>query len=258
MKTQPKVEPAPVTISSVRVEKIKHAGNGGISPVKSSAHIIVWLSSLVLIAAFMFLIPVFGWDISLSRALYHFDKGWENFSNDYGYLPWRTLEYLSWGLLAAGLILRKREMWRSGLFLALMGFLVTTFLVAEVLKPAFGRVRPYLVKQFGGQENYREWTQPAAKPVADEVHHSFPSGHAAAAAMAIVPFWVISQKRLRVLVLTLGLTWWFYISVGRVMMNVHFLSDTLASLWLTILCGGTLAWLIKPLAPTAAKKSRTL
>ena len=206
-----------------------------------------WLLSLVFLGGGLLVIPFTGLDLLASRSLLHACPPWEAFSNAWGYLPWRVLEWLSLVFIVGGLIVKRPRVWRSGLFLLLMGFLVTTVVVHLLLKPYFGRPRPFATQTFGGPEQYREWISPAPSSVDREVNHSFPSGHAAAAAAALAPFWVIARPRWRGVALALGLAWWFYVSAGRVMMNVHFVSDTLASLWLTVFFGGLLAWLIKPL-----------
>lgn len=218
----------------------------------------LWLLTLLLLALVMFLIPAFGWDIAAS-APFHTPAGFRtctafvNFISTNTYAPGVFLYAGAWAVMLVGLFLRRERLQRAGLFLVLMGFLMPS-VVTPSLKTFFGRPRPGYVKNFGGCEAFREWTQANPSAVRNEAHRSFPSGHATWAAAFITLFWVI-RGRWRWIILALALAWWGTVSAGRVIGGWHYLSDTLGALWLTIFLGGVLVWAIKPQGKTLCQKN---
>ena len=123
-------------------------------------------------------------------------------------------------LWLAGLLLvwwRGSAFWRHEAWLDLVGVLVTAVLV-QAMKLTFRRRRP------GG-----EWGQGYRK--IDP--HSFPSGHAARAAM------------LAVIAVALGPAWWAalllawapLVALARVVMGVHYVSDVVVGAVCGVVCG---------------------
>lgn len=123
-------------------------------------------------------------------------------------------------LWLAGLLLvwwRGSAFWRHEAWLDLVGVLVTGVLV-QAMKLTFRRRRPA-----------GEWGQSYRK--VDP--HSFPSGHAARAAM------------LAVIAVALGPAWWAIlllawaplVALARVAMGVHYLSDIMAGAACGFVCG---------------------
>ena len=275
----------------------------------------VWAYSLAFIGVIMFMIPFFGWDLSVSRIWYtgyssvlgtgfnwnpelgEWIKTWSPIPANmlliaaYIFLIFRLAKKLSarlylipllalvaisvllnipqmWGIIhakapefsksavllsslsllgvtALGYIHRSDGTVRLLLFVVLMHLLIPALAVNGVLKHVMGRPRPVQTQQFGGPAPYQDWYAINASQVKD--HKSFASGHAANAALLLTIFFLSRgfPLRQRIIFVVLSLVWWFFVSMGRMITGAHYLSDTLASLWLTIFFGGVLAkyWL---------------
>ncbi len=98
-------------------------------------------------------------------------------------------------------------------------------LVADVLKPVFGRARPPLFLHDGIYGFF--WQGPHAS------YWSFPSGHTVTAAALATALYLLYRRHLSLLVLFAVL-----IGLSRVIITEHYLSDVIAGAWLGV--GGTL------------------
>jgi len=97
-------------------------------------------------------------------------------------------------------------------------------LVNGILKPLWGRPRPYQVEVFGGARLYQPWWQPGTAGGG----RSFPSGHAAMGYVLVAGTYLISQRRLhwlRGLVLGGALTYGSLLGLTRIVQGGHFVSD---------------------------------
>ncbi len=97
-------------------------------------------------------------------------------------------------------------------------------LVNAILKPLWGRPRPYQVEVFGGARLYQPWWQPGTSGGG----RSFPSGHAAMGYVLVAGTYLISQRRphwLRGLVLGGALTYGSLLGLTRIVQGGHFVSD---------------------------------
>jgi lipid A 4'-phosphatase len=144
--------------------------------------------------------------------------------------PGNTLGVAGLLLWLAALVLRRASLLgmqrRVGLFLALALVLGPGLAVNGVLKDHWGRARPVHVQEFGGE---REFTP--ALVIADQCHRNcaFTSGHAAVAFYLLVPAFLLTGFRRRVM-LVIGLTWGTVVGMGRIVQGGHFLSDVVFSL----------------------------
>jgi lipid A 4'-phosphatase len=109
-------------------------------------------------------------------------------------------------------------------------------LVNVVLKDYWGRPRPGHITQFGGNQHYVAWWDPRGEC---QKNCSFVSGEAASAFWTIAPAALVPPQY-RALAYAAALTFGITISVLRLMMGGHFLSDTIFSgvftfliIWLT-------------------------
>lgn len=149
------------------------------------------------------------------------------------------------GVTALGYMHRSDPSVRLLLFVVLMHLLIPALSVNGVLKNVMGRPRPVQTQQFGGQGAYQDWYAINSAQVKN--YKSFASGHAANAALLLTLFFLSRgfPLRQRIIFVILTLVWWFFVSMGRMISGAHYLSDTLASLWLAVFLGGVLAkyWL---------------
>lgn len=149
------------------------------------------------------------------------------------------------GITAVGYLYRSDNNVRLLLFVVLMHLVIPALSVNGILKNVMGRPRPVQTAQFGGQGQYQDWYAINSSQVAN--YKSFASGHAANAALLLTLFFLSRgfSLRQRVIFIVLTLVWWFFVSMGRMISGAHYLSDTVASLWLTVFFGGVLAkyWL---------------
>jgi lipid A 4'-phosphatase len=125
---------------------------------------------------------------------------------------------------------------RALVFLAVSLALGPGLLVNVGLKNHWGRPRPGSIAQFGGDEQFVPWWEPNG---GCEKNCSFVSGEASAAFWAIAPA-ALTPPELRPLAYGVALTFGVAISLSRMAMGAHFLSDTIFAgvftfiiIWLT-------------------------
>ncbi len=114
--------------------------------------------------------------------------------------------------------------WRAWLFLILSLAIGPGLVVNTIFKDHWGRPRPDMVREFGGEMPFR----PFWKPSSDcDQNCSFPSGHAAMAFYTMSPGFVSPRHRRRIFLT--GFTYGLLVSVVRMAQGGHFLSDVVAS-----------------------------
>lgn len=128
-----------------------------------------------------------------------------------------------WVLLPLILWYRGQGAWRHAGLTLLAGVLVTAGIVG-LLKALFRRQRPR--GEWGSL--YRK-TDP----------HSFPSGHAARAAMLALLGWAVLPPGWAAALSA----WGALVAASRVLMGVHYLSDVVAGVALGLGIGGAMWWL---------------
>ena len=149
-------------------------------------------------------------------------------------LEWVTLLTLTkfalgFVFLVVGLVLAWRPATRDvGRFLGVVGGVhMVSRLVAGVLKPPFGRLRPYEMLESMSRED--RWFADGA---------SFPSGHAVHFWALLFPIaWRWPRTRVPLLVAAL------FVSFSRIIVNDHYLGDVLGSVAIAALVSaGFLTW----------------
>ena len=129
--------------------------------------------------------------------------------------------------------------------------LLVTFaemVLVNVVKFTWLRPRMRMLSEFGDQAHYQAVYVPGAPDymetlVADGVglgeFTSFPSGHTANAALAIVfvAFVLLSRKweGAQNRIYWVGIVWGLYVALSRIIMGAHFLTDTVAGFTITFL-----------------------
>lgn len=135
---------------------------------------------------------------------------------------------LMWILVIAALIAYKGTR-KEGLGCAVS--LILCFIVVNVfLKNVVARVRPY---------DAIEQIRCLVEPQAD---YSFPSGHTAIAFAASVPVFIISDKRLGVIMIIFSVL----IALSRIYVCVHYPTDVIGGAVIGILCGVVTGMVIYP------------
>ena len=135
---------------------------------------------------------------------------------------------LIWVLLIAALIAYKGTR-KEGLGCAIS--LLLCFIVVNLfLKNAVARVRPY-----DAMEQIRCLVPP-------QVDYSFPSGHTAIAFAASVPVFIISSKKLGIIMIILSLL----MALSRIYVCVHYPTDVIGGAVIGILCGVVTGMVIYP------------
>jgi lipid A 4'-phosphatase len=192
-----------------------------------AATIIFWITNVDLLLSKQFFV-----DESLSSAK---DSHWPLRVAE----PWQTLYYLgiypAWIMGVGGLLVflvsflwTKLEPFRdAGLFFALMLALGPGLLINGILKPNWGRPRPYLTIPFGGQDKFVPVGVIGDSP--DGV--SFPSGHASMGFFLMAPGFVLYKRnpRLAAMFFALGLTGGILMGLARIVAGSHFTSDVVWS-----------------------------
>ena len=145
------------------------------------------------------------------------------------------------GLLAIGLWWRIRPTalkqwasetpWSDWLFLSASMALGPGILVNLVMKPIWGRARPRHVEQFGGTDHFS-----AAWVISDQCKWgcSFVSGEAAATCL-LLAFCFVVPRQWRLAMLVTGCLLTLAISMARIAVGGHFLSDVVTAWLLTML-----------------------
>jgi membrane-associated phospholipid phosphatase len=142
--------------------------------------------------------------------------------------------------------------WRAWWFLSLSLALGPGLIINGLLKPFMNRPRPMQTDQFGGHQAFvPAWS------FGETANRSFPSGEAAAA-MYLVAFALVVPKAWRRRLATFALLWAFAVSLNRIALGAHYLSDVLVAWGLTlvvILLLRTLV-LLEPQAPSSDVSNR--
>jgi membrane-associated PAP2 superfamily phosphatase len=194
------------------------------------------LLPLVLVIAGTVVLCAGGWDTHITELFY---AGNENswpmadaqpwrWMYDYGPLPGLVLGIAGLLAVVGGFVLRRMRHWqRVGAFLALSLALGPGLIVNGLLKPYWGRPRPSQLADFGGNAEYI----PVWQPGTEIAGTSFPSGHASMGFFLMVPGFLFyrGNRRLAVLLFTLGLSAGILVGTARVIQGRHFPSDVLWS-----------------------------
>ncbi|MEA3330231.1 MAG: phosphatase PAP2 family protein [Campylobacterota bacterium] len=98
-------------------------------------------------------------------------------------------------------------------------------IVNATLKEHLGRARPAQTTYFGGDKEFTP-----AFILSDQKGYSFSSGHSAAA-FSLIGFALLARKR-RKIWLTLSLSYGILVSLARISVGGHFLSDTVTSFFI--------------------------
>ena len=118
---------------------------------------------------------------------------------------------------------------------------IVTALLINVIKIPWGRVRMRLIVQAGNESYFTPWWQAGgtlkrqllAEGVAKSEFRSFPSGHTACAACAMLMILLPTlSKRLQkrtTLCFLLGCVWTLGVALSRICMGAHFLTDVTAA-----------------------------
>lgn len=133
-----------------------------------------------------------------------------------------------WILLVMALIIYKGTR-KEGIYCSIS--LILCFIVVNIfLKNVVARVRPY---------DAIEQVRCLIEPQAD---YSFPSGHTAIAFAASVPVFILSDKRLGIIMLVLSVL----MGLSRIYVCVHYPSDVIGGAVTGILCGIVTGMVIYP------------
>jgi lipid A 4'-phosphatase len=110
------------------------------------------------------------------------------------------------------------------LMFVLLCFVVGSAIVTPVIKALIGRPRPYTLLIFGGlQQYYAPWVASQAC-----LHNcSFISGEAAFSVQVLLFGWLLHDTRYRAWAWFFSVCYFFLISLFRIMLGRHFLSDVL-------------------------------
>lgn len=164
-----------------------------------------------------------------------------HFMYEYGTAPaWIVVFIASITLLLSYTKKKWKNYYNPSLVLLLTVAIGAGFITHALLKDQWGRPRPKQVVEFGGIQEFRPFWKPNFfdQP---EPSKSFPCGHCTMGffffALALVAN-RYHQKSLFWISLSLALILGTLLSLARMMMGGHFLSDTLASaliMWLTAL-----------------------
>jgi membrane-associated PAP2 superfamily phosphatase len=147
---------------------------------------------------------------------------------DYGPLPAMLLGVTGLVVLAGGLVWRRMRQWQKvGAFLVLSLVVGPGVIVNGLLKPYWGRPRPAQLADFGGTAEYT----PVWQPGTEVTGTSFPSGHASMGFFLMAPGFLFyrTNRRLAVLLFTLGLSAGILVGTARIIQGRHFPSDVLWS-----------------------------
>lgn len=194
------------------------------------------LAPLALLILGTVVLCAFGWDTRIAR-LFHAvgEHSWPmrdvqpwRWLYDYGPLPALILGVSGLVVLAGGLVLRGMRRWQKvSAFVVLSLVIGPGLIVNGLLKPCWGRPRPVQLEEFGGTAEYC----PVWQPGTEVVGASFPSGHASMGFFLMVPGFLFyrTNRRLAVLLFTLGISAGFLIGTARIVQGRHFPSDVLWS-----------------------------
>lgn len=201
-----------------------------------------YFSVFILINGFFIIFPQI--DLSVSR--YFFRYGDFFLSHDAFWLALRDMHRSSLCYLLASFIplIFLYTLWRSPLRVIAphkllyigLTFVLGPGVLVQGLKVLIGRARPRQLIEFGGTRDFTpiwQWTAMGTK------NCSFPSGEAAAAA-AMLSLLILLPSRLRVPAAIILVPLLMLVSLNRVFMGAHFLSDVVIA-WTLVL--GVMLWL---------------
>lgn len=129
----------------------------------------------------------------------------------------RKLLFPSSGMLISG---------RATLTLVVTLVVGPLFLVNTVLKPYWGRPRPYEVRQFSGTEEFVSWWDPAGTC---RGNCSFVTGESSAAYWTLAPATVLAPPTWKPLAAILAIAFGTLVGIVRVAFGGHFATDVIAS-----------------------------
>ena len=163
----------------------------------------------------------FFWDIPIAK-FFQGNTYLERFSLIISYVfePKRLLLFLPLLFFVVRFLLKKKE--ESNTILLLLLSLSLTTIISEQIKWLVGRDRPELLFS----DNLYGFVHFSM----DNAHRSFPSGHACSiSAIFLSLAWLYPKHSLSLFLLTFGL------SFTRILLEVHYLSDIFAAIWVAML-----------------------
>jgi lipid A 4'-phosphatase len=224
----------------------------------------VWLLTLMAAASLAFLLlpqvdlAVSGWFARGAAGFPLQHDPWLAFVNNNVLKVSRAASALLLLLFVLGFVL-PRGSWlgrnrRAIAFLFLALAIGPGLIVNTLLKEHSGRARPVQVEQFGGSKQFTP-----AFVIADQCERncSFVSGHVAAATMPVAGYFLASTRRRRRLWLAGGVALGLAVSLVRVVVGAHFLSDVVVAMFITwVACALVAAVMRVRPAPEPAPESR--
>lgn len=189
----------------------------------------MYVVPLLIFVILALLSPWLDWQISNFIYTSHGGAFYKNsfllFLYDYGIWP----AWIVALLCLIPFLFPRWQRYRRPALLYLITFGLGTGLIISLLKDFWPRPRPVQVIDWGGKSPFK----PFFEPLFDGTpHKSFPSGHAASGFVFFALFWggiLIRDKSLKILGLTLGITFGLLLSSMRILMGAHFFFDTIAS-----------------------------
>lgn len=194
--------------------------------------LILWLIFTPFSATIDFKVSEFFYEKGALQVDHYYKTPFFNFLYDYGTIPANIITILSiLGLLSSYFLKNPQPLKNITLLLLLTYALGAGFIINGALKEYWGRDRPKQVEGLGGSAPFRAYYEPnffnQTKPA-----KSFSSGHAASGffffAFAILG-WRYQIKGLFYFGLFLSFFLGILLSLSRIAMGAHFLSDTLFS-----------------------------
>jgi len=186
-----------------------------------------------------------AWDLAFSRTFFDGEAFVAHPILDglylWGVVPAQLGFIVGCVLFAVSFLGKRWQRWRKpGIALVLTLGLGSGLIVNAVLKDHWGRPRPQQVIEFGGSQQFRPYYQPNFfnQP---EPSKSFPCGHCSMGYYFFILYFIgkrLKSRTLSWLGMSLAVTLGISLSVTRMALGGHFLSDTLMSgliMWLTAL-----------------------
>jgi membrane-associated phospholipid phosphatase len=156
----------------------------------------------------------------------------------------RSLDVLEWAILlplfklaspiilCAGMVITasvERWRWQAPAWILLSGTHLITRMLMNYGKEWTGRIRP------------NEWLKKGSADTFCEGGLSFPSGHVTLFASLAIPL-ALLFPRIRIPMMIVVI----HVSVARIALNAHFVSDTLGAITMVVATTWVLAWLVRP------------
>ena len=114
---------------------------------------------------------------------------------------------------------------RVMLYIVLVVTIAPGLFVNLILKENWGRARPSQIVQFGGEKKFTP-----AFIISDQNGNSFSSGHAAAA-FSLIGFALLARKKRKIWI-SLAMGYGILVSIARLSVGGHFLSDVVTSFFI--------------------------